>query len=94
MTPPAKESFSSPKERTKAFSLPTNQQPKHQVTTNTPYLQCNPLHHVRLSMGVGVPISRPVAGVACGLVTRKDADTDKILEYKILTDISVRATPP
>ena len=39
---------------------------------------------------VGVPISRPVAGVACGLVTRKDADTEEILDYKILTDISVR----
>jgi polyribonucleotide nucleotidyltransferase len=36
----------------------------------------------------GVPISRPVAGVACGLVTRKDEDTQEILDYKILTDIS------
>ena len=43
-----------------------------------------------MSSCVGVPISRPVAGVACGLVTRRDEDTGDILDYKILTDISVR----
>ena len=41
-------------------------------------------------MCVGVPISRPVAGVACGLVTSIDPDTQQILDYKILTDIAVR----
>ena len=39
---------------------------------------------------VGVPLSRPVAGVACGLVTSLDPDTQQILDYKILTDIAVR----
>ena len=57
------------------------------------------MYRVQLSilhvlMDVGVSISRPVAGVACGLVTRKGADTEDILEYKILTDISVRPHPP
>ena len=37
----------------------------------------------------GVPLSRPVAGVACGLVTRQDPDTGEIQDYKILTDIAV-----
>ena len=40
----------------------------------------------------GVPLSRPVAGVACGLVTNQDPDTGELLDYKILTDITVSAT--
>ena len=41
----------------------------------------------------GIPISRPVAGVACGLVTSSDGDdpnkTD-IKRYQLMTDILVR----
>ncbi|XP_046849479.1 polyribonucleotide nucleotidyltransferase 1, mitochondrial-like [Xenia sp. Carnegie-2017] len=37
-------------------------------------------------MDAGVPISRPVAGVACGLVTK--STNDDIEDYKLLTDIS------
>ena len=40
----------------------------------------------------GVPLSRPVAGVSCGLVTRQDPETGELLDYKILTDISVSDT--
>ena len=40
----------------------------------------------------GIPISRPVGGVACGLVTSGDAeDPDKpdIEQYQLMTDILV-----
>jgi polyribonucleotide nucleotidyltransferase len=36
----------------------------------------------------GVPLSRPVAGVACGLVTRQDPTSGELQDYRILTDIS------
>lgn len=39
----------------------------------------------------GVQLTRPVAGVACGLMTRLDTETGDILEYQILTDIAVSA---
>lgn len=41
----------------------------------------------------GIPISRPVAGVACGIVTSSDAqDPSKsdIEQYRLMTDILVR----
>ena len=37
----------------------------------------------------GVPLSQPVAGVACGLVTRQDSVTGDVLDYTVLTDIAV-----
>lgn len=42
----------------------------------------------------GIPISRPVAGVACGIVTSSDAqDPNKsdIEQYRLMTDILVRS---
>lgn len=38
----------------------------------------------------GVPMPSPVAGVACGLVTRTTPDSSDIDRYQILTDINVR----
>ena len=40
-------------------------------------------------MDAGVPISSPVAGVAIGLVTNTDPETNEIKDYEILTDILV-----
>ena len=41
----------------------------------------------------GVPISRPVGGVACGLVTKCGGGDGRreIMEYRVLTDLLVRA---
>ena len=38
---------------------------------------------------VGVPISEAVAGVAIGLVTRSDPQTEDVSEYQLLTDLLV-----
>ena len=41
----------------------------------------------------GIPISRHVAGVACGLVSSSDAEDPKkpdIEQYRLMTDILVR----
>ena len=41
----------------------------------------------------GVPITRPVGGVACGLITSsvaEDPDKHDIEQYRLLTDILVR----
>lgn len=40
----------------------------------------------------GVPITAPVAGVAIGLVTRCDSETEEITDHRILTDILVTST--
>jgi len=37
-----------------------------------------------------LPIAAPVAGVAIGLVTRCDSETDKITDHKLLTNILVK----
>lgn len=43
-------------------------------------------------MDAGVPIKNPVSGIAIGLITKPDAeDPKKIIDYRILTDIMVRA---
>ena len=38
----------------------------------------------------GMPIVAPVAGVAIGLVTRCDSETNEISEHRLLTDILVK----
>ena len=41
----------------------------------------------------GIPISRHVGGVACGLITSSDAEDPKkpdIAQYRLMTDILVR----
>lgn len=41
----------------------------------------------------GIPISRHVAGVACGLVSSSDAEDPKkpdVEQYRLMTDILVR----
>lgn len=40
-------------------------------------------------MDAGVPISMPAAGVAVGLVTRVNPETEEIEDYRILTDLLV-----
>ena len=40
-------------------------------------------------MDAGVPITRPAAGVAMGLVTKQDSDKSGGAEYALLTDIMV-----
>ena len=40
-------------------------------------------------MDAGVKISQPAAGVAIGLVTKTNAETKAIEDYRILTDILV-----
>ena len=40
-------------------------------------------------MDAGVPITRPAAGVAMGLVTNQDSDKSGGAEYALLTDIMV-----
>ena len=49
---------------------------------------------VILLLIAGVPITRPVGGVACGLITSsaaEDPDKQDIEQYRLLTDILVRA---
>lgn len=41
-------------------------------------------------MDAGVPISRPAAGVAMGLVTKQNTDVAGGAEYALLTDIMVK----
>lgn len=40
-------------------------------------------------MDAGVPISQPAAGVAIGLVSRTNPETQQIEDYRILTDLLV-----
>ena len=40
-------------------------------------------------MDAGVKVKEAAAGVAIGLVTRTDADTGDVTDYKILTDLLV-----
>ena len=40
-------------------------------------------------MDAGVKVKEAAAGVAIGLVTRTDADTGEVTDYKILTDLLV-----
>jgi polyribonucleotide nucleotidyltransferase len=40
-------------------------------------------------MDAGVKISQPAAGVAIGLVTKRNAESKAIEDYRILTDILV-----
>lgn len=40
-------------------------------------------------MDAGVKVKEPAAGVAMGLVTRTDAATGDVTDYKILTDLLV-----
>ena len=53
------------------------------------------LSHAQLTfyLVTGIPISRHVGGVACGLVTSSDAEDPKkpdIEQYRLMTDILVR----
>ena len=41
-------------------------------------------------MDAGVKVKAPAAGVAMGLVTRRDAETGEVTDYKVLTDLLVR----
>lgn len=40
-------------------------------------------------MDAGIPISQPAAGVAIGLVSRTNPETQQIEDYRLLTDILV-----
>lgn len=40
-------------------------------------------------LDAGVPLTDPVAGVAIGLVTNVDPETNQIKDYRLLTDILV-----
>lgn len=40
-------------------------------------------------LDAGVPIAMPVAGVALGLISKFNKDTQQIEDYKILTDLLV-----
>jgi len=53
---------------------------------------CYYSHAVCVWYRPGVPITAPVAGVAIGLVTRCDSETEEITDHRILTDILVTST--
>ncbi len=38
-------------------------------------------------MAAGVPVAKPVAGIAIGIATEKDADTGHIKNYRVFTDL-------
>lgn len=42
-------------------------------------------------MDAGVPISQPVAGVAVGLVSWTNPETQQIEDYRLLTDLLVNS---
>jgi len=55
---------------------------------STLYFICNNcvVHCLRYE---GVPITAPVAGVAIGLITRRDSETNEITDHRLLTDLLV-----
>ena len=48
-----------------------------------------PCFHVSMFPFQGVPMSKPAAGVACGLFTETSSNCNTIEKYQIITDLSV-----